>query len=367
MTARIVHPLLLWLLMLPLAGVPVSAMAAQLTLFVEKRDAVLHVRAVSAFDTTEFSIDPQDGFVQKLVRIYDLIERRHQETGALDRVGNFMGKQYRAVRQLIPFWKDDQDDANLKPAEQETESLDRLLDDAGALFLDPIETQIAIANRIEIIVTEEYLFYPFDALHVGGTPLFLKKPVSYGFSTKSRRVLKASASWRGLIIADEQTDPERGADAVAASFPGAFGFDANSVRSTDINRISSVDFILISAEGGVDGFNLAHLLLRPQSLSRLKPDLVYVDSNLYGLNLTFLKHFSQSGVSMFVAPIFSRQAGADSAQTMIRFFRALHSGARPTRALYLARKTLYDSAILAKADTLTAFRSAYPFRLYWLN
>jgi hypothetical protein len=103
------------------------------------------------------------------------------------------------------------------------------------------------------------------------------------------------------------------------------------------------------------------------SLTRLRPDLVYVDSNLYGLNLTFLNQFNQSGAPVFVASIFSRQAGADLAQTMIRFFRALHNGDRPARALYLARKTLYDSALLAKADTLSALRSAFPFRLYWLN
>lgn len=94
---------------------------------------------------------------------------------------------------------------------------------------------------------------------------------------------------------------------------------------------------------------------------------MYVDCNLYGLNLTFLNHFSQSGIPIYVAPIFSRQAGDTSAQTMIRFFRALHNGESPSKALYLVRKTLYDSSILAKADKLAALRSAYPFRLYRLN
>lgn len=55
------------------------------------------------------------------------------------------------------------------------------------------------------------------------------------------------------------------------------------------------------------------------------------------------------------------------ANDMIRFFRALRNGARPARALYLARKTLFDSAMLATADTVSALRSAFPFRLYWLN
>jgi hypothetical protein len=366
MTARTAYAVFFWLLMLPLAGAPSPAGAADLTLFVEKHEAVFRVRAVSAFDTTEFSIDPQAGFVQKLGQIYDMIERRPEETGALGRVGDFMGKQYQTVRQWIPFWKDDQGDPEVK-AKQDVASLERLLDDAGALFFDPIETQVAIARHIEFIVTAECLFYPFDVLHVGGTPLFLKKPISYGFAPKEKTALRASASWRGLIIADAQTDPERGADAVAASFPGAFGFDAENVRSAEIDGISSADFILISAEGSVDGFNLQHLLLRPPALSRLRPELVYFDCNLYGLNLTFLNHFSQSGVPIYVAPIFSRQQGAASAQTMIRFFRALNNGDRPARALYLARKTIYDSVILTKADKLTALRSAFPFRLYWLN
>ena len=347
--------------------IPATARAADLSLYLEKRGPAIHVRAVSAFDTSDYSIEPQAGMIQKLVQIYDLIERRPEDAGTLSKVGDFMGKQYRAVRGLIPFWKDTNEQQDAGASLPEIDTLDRLLSEAGALLFDPIDTQVAIASRIEFVVTQDCLFYPFDALHVSGVPLFLKKPVAYRLSQKKTTPPKASASWRGLIISDADEDPERGAAAVKSSFPGAFGFDAQNVRREDIEAISSVDFILVSADGGVNGFKMKHLELRPETLSRLKPELVYFDCNLYGLNLNFLNHFNQSGLSSYVAPIFSRQTGAASAQTMIRFFRTLLNGDRPSRALYLARKTLYDSYLLESGDKLVAMRSSFPFRVYQLN
>jgi hypothetical protein len=68
-----------------------------------------------------------------------------------------------------------------------------------------------------------------------------------------------------------------------------------------------------------------------------------------------------------VAPIFSRQTGEATAQTMIRFFRALLNGEPPSSAMSLARKTLYDFYVLEGGDALTAMRSAFPFRVYRLN
>lgn len=350
-----------------LVTIPAVVPAADLSLYLEKRGPALHVRAVSAFDTSEYSIDPQAGMIQKLAQIYDLIERRPEDAGTLGKVGDFMGKQYRAVRGLIPFWKDTNEKQAVASSLPDIETLDRLLGEAGALLFDPIDTQVAIASRIQFVVTEDCLFYPFDALHVSGVPLFLKKPVVYSFAQKKTAPPRATASWRGLIIADTDEDPEKGAAAVTSSFPGAFGFDAQNVRREDIEGISSVDFILVSADGGVNGFKMKHLVLRPETLSRLKPELVYFDCNLYGLNLNFLNHFNQSGVSNYVAPIFSRQTGAASAQTMIRFFRTLLNGDRPSRALYLARKTLYDSYLLESGDKLVAMRSSFPFRVYQLN
>jgi len=343
------------------------ALAADLAIYIEKQGNTFNVRAVSVFDTSAFTIDPQAGIVQKMEQIYDLIERRPEEAGTLDQVGEFMDKQYRTVRALIPFWKDEKEKQETGAPSAEIETLNRLLAEAGGLLFDPIEPLMASASCIEFVVTEDCLFFPFDALHVSGVPMFLKKPVAYCLAQKKTTPPKASASWRGLIISDADADPEKGAESVTSIFPGAFGFDTQRVQREDIEGISSVDFILISADGGVNGFKMKHLELRPEMLSRLKPELVYFDCNLYGLNLNFLNHFDQSGVSTYVAPIFSRQTGDASAQTMIRFFRALLNGEHPSRAMSLARKTLYDFYVLAGEDGLTAMRSAFPFRVYRLN
>ena len=206
-----------------------------------------------------------------------------------------------------------------------------------------------------------------DALHVGGGPLFVKKRVSYRISAKKTTTPRADASWRGLIIADADSDPENGSEKVFHQFPGAFRYMAATVKREEIAGISSVDFILISAKGGVDSLQMKHLIVRPQTLSALQPELVYFDCDLYGLNLTFLNHFDQSGVSTYVAPIFSRPAGGPAAQTMVRFFRSLRSGESPVQALYLARKTLYDASVLEGESQMAALRKAFPFRVYRLN
>jgi hypothetical protein len=344
-----------------------SAMAADLALYMAKQGKAIHIRAVSPFDTSEYTIGSQTGIVQKLEQIYDLIERRPEAAGTMDKVGDFMGKQYQTVRGLIPFWKDEKENAGMPDAPPEVEALNRLLGEAGGMLFDPIAPMVASASQIDFVVAEDCLFYPFDVLHVGGIPLFLKKPVSYSLSTKKTAAPKASASWRGLIISDAETDPEKGAATVTDSFPGAFGFDTNSIRREDIAGISAADFILISADGGVDGLKMNHLVLRPDTLSRLQPELVYFDCNLYGLNLNFINHFNHSGVRTYVAPIFSLQTGDASSETMVRFFRTLLYGECPSRAMYLTRKTLYDSCIFDGQDVLTATRSAFPFRVYHLN
>ncbi|WP_155317637.1 hypothetical protein [Desulfosarcina alkanivorans] len=111
---------------------------------------------------------------------------------------------------------------------------------------------------------------------------------------------------------------------------------------------------------------MKHMIVRPQTLSGLQPELVYFDCDLYGLNLNFINHFNQAGTTAFVATIFSRQAGEAAAQTMIRFFRSLCNGESPSQALCLARKTLYDATALEGGDNVTAVRRAFPFRVYRL-
>lgn len=341
--------------------------SADLTLYIQKRDAGLHVRAVSAWDKTEFEVAAATGVVAKLEQIYDLIERRPEPSGTLSSVGDFMEKQYRTVRDLIPFWKDDDQGRQSDAAEEKDATLNRLLDETGTLLLDPIQTQMAVARSIDLVVTHECLFYPFDAVHLDHTPLFLKKCVAYRLSERASSLPMASASWRGVIIADERMGTQRGVGAVSFSFPGSFAFDAEHVRSEDISRISSADFVLVSADGGVNGIKLNHLVLRPETLSRLNPQLVYFDCNLYGLNQNFLNHFDQTGIGVYVAPIFSRETPEASAETMVRFFQTLRNGEDPCDALYLARKILYDSLRLDGADELTAIRGAFPLRVYLLN
>jgi hypothetical protein len=355
------------ILSVPLAWCFLSApaMAADLTLFVEKQKAVFHIRAVGAYETTSFNIQPQAGFTRKLVQIYEQIEQDSEKDGTLDKVGDYVGEQYRTVSKLITFWKEKKE--TREEESPETVNLEQLLTEAGNLFYGPIEPLVRVSRHIEFVISEAHLFYPLDVLHVAGRPLFLQKKVSFRITSKKIIPPKAAAGWRGLIIAEQESDPEDGAAAVWSQFPGSLRFAAERVKREDLAGVAAVDFILLSAQGGVEGLQLKNLILRPETLSGLKPDLIYLDSDLYGLNTDFINHFAQAGVIAYVAPIFTRQTGKATAQTMIRFFRRLHGGEDPARALYLARKTIYDASALKGEEKLNALRQAFPFRLYYLN
>ncbi|BBO83735.1 hypothetical protein DSCO28_43010 [Desulfosarcina ovata subsp. sediminis] len=347
---------------------PISfATATDLLLFVTKQGDTITVRAVSPFDTLEYTIDSEAGLIDKLEQIYDRIERRPEKTGTLDKVGAFFDQQYRSVREAIPFWKENSEEDRATDESTDQDALTPLLAAAGNLLLTPVAPLLAISSRVGFVVDEECLYYPFDALHVDGVPLFLKKPVFYALTEPSPTSVKASIGWRGLVVANAETDPQKGIDTVYGCFPESLRLDADTVRPETMVALQPVDFILVSADGGIDGLQLKHLVLKPNTLSALAPKLVYLDCNLYGINLNFIRQFHKSGVGVYVAPIFSRLNGSVSAQTMIRFFRALKNGDRPAQALLLARKTLYDSQRLDNENEVTALRSAFPFRVYQLN
>lgn len=344
---------------------PSPAAAMDLILNIDKQGDELHVRAVCPYDTVAFSIASDTAIVRKLEQIYDLIERRPDTSGTMDKVGDFFDQQIRTVRGLIPFWKDEAAQAPEPDADAET--LGRLLDEAGHLLFDPVASLVAAAGRIQFVVTESCLYYPFDAAYLAGVPLFLKKPVVFSLTEMPPNHLKASVDWRGTIISDPAADPADGAAAVAALFPRSAHHEAGKVDRRVLTGMPSVDFVLVSAAGGVDGIQLSQQVLRPDNIATLNPKLVYFDCDLYGINLSFIEPLRHAGVDTYVAPVCSRAQGETSAQTMIRFFRSLRLGETPSRAMLLARKTLFDASRLDGDNMQTALRAAFPFRVYQLN
>lgn len=342
---------------------PASAM--DLVLHIDKQGDDLQVRAVCPYDSVTFSIGSDTAIVSKLEQIYDLIERRPDTSGTIEKVGAFLDQQVETLRSLIPFWKDEVSQKPESAADPDT--LTHLLDETGHLLFDPVASMVAVAGRIQFVVSESCLYYPFDAAYLAGEPLFVKKPVVYSLTAMPPNSLRVSTEWQGMIISDPATDPAGGAAAVAAMFPRSIHREAGAVNGSLLKDMSSVDFVLVSAASGVDGIQLGQQLLRPGGIAALKPKLVYCDCDLYGINLSFIGPLRNAGVATYVAPVCSRVQGETAAQTMVRFFQSLRLGETPSRAMQLARKILYDSSRIESDDAQAALRAAYPFRVYQLN
>ncbi len=243
-----------------------------------------------------------------------------------------------------------------------------LLTEVGQHLYAPVHPWIEPASEIEIVLDEECIDYPLDALYYQGRPLFLHKPVTYSLHTHSDTVLAVSEQWKGLLISHQTSDPERAVLAVKTLFPGSIYYDDLDVRLDDLKNIAAADFVLISGHGGPkSGIDLEHIRIRPETLVQMAPELVYLDSCRLGLHLGFLEDLHRSGTRYYLAPILNNESGESSTRTIKRFFGALHEGESPSSALFLARKKLYEHYTSLGDDFNLVMIRAFPFRVYRLN
>lgn len=243
-----------------------------------------------------------------------------------------------------------------------------LLTEVGQHLFAPVHPWIETASEIEIVLNEACVDYPLDALYFQGRPLFLHRPVTYRLHTHSDTVLAVSEQWKGLLISHRTSDPERAVPAVKTLFSRSIYYDDLDVRLDDLKNIDPIDFVLISGHGGPkSGIDLEHIRIHPETLARMAPKLVYLDSCRLGLHRGFLETLHQSGTRYYLAPILNNESGESSTRTIERFFGALHDGESPSSALFLARKSLYEHYTSQGDDFDLVMIRAFPFRIYRLN
>lgn len=344
-----------------------SSSAQMLIIQVKQKHNTLDIEANLARETKNYTIPEKSAIIQKLERIHYLLEQQKGKVGTVDKASQFVKRQYRTIREFIPQWKSEKKKEVAVNQTPMTDEIRVLLTEVGQSLYHPVDSFIDRAAGIEFVITEECLVYPFDATYYQGTPLFLHKPIIYSFDRKDSVPLVVSKDWKGFMISDVSTDPERGVLIVKALFPQSRYFDSHDVHLEDIQRMELADFVLISANGGVDGINLPHFAIRPMSLSHMQPKLIYFDSGQFGLRLDFLHSLQQAGTLYYTAPILSNEVGDSSKKTMERFFRAILNGETPSYALFLTRKTLYEHYIYQGDEFSKVMWRAFPFRVYRLN
>ena len=351
---------------------PSSAFAEDLIIQVRHIRNTLDIEAGFAGESRNYTIAEQADIVQKLEEIYQILgnqqsDNQKQEQGTLDKVYRFVDDQLKMIKDFIPKRKDEPEKTSAASHAPLTEKIEGLLSEAGQSLYHPIESFIEAAAAIEFVITEECLTYPLDALFFRGRPLFLHKPVTYSFSRQKDVPLSVSNHWKGFMISDPDNDPEKGVLLVKDLFPNSRYFDGQKVRQEDLMKTEHADFVLVSAQGGVEGLVLPKIAIRSMSFSHMQPKLVYLDACQLGLRLDFLHGLLKAGALYYVAPILPIQKGDTSKKTMERFFRALHHGENPPYALFLTRRTLYDRYTYEKNAFCKAMCRSFPFRLYRLN
>jgi len=244
-------------------------------------------------------------------------------------------------------------------------------------LLKPLSPEIGSASCVVFQIRPDQMYFALDLLSVGGSPLFVQKPIGYAFKANTdfgEQVVRPGA--KGLIIRDPSTDPQDGAKTAHGMFPESklYFMKETSLR---IFRGSKFDFILISGHGSVfmpwddsddreeDTIEFNDDSITADVLAKSRHKLVYLDSCQLGMSESFINAARKAGARYYLAPIISNEAGNSSTKTIRYFFGALKEGQPPIDALFAARKKLY-SEFQGKVSREKLLYYAFPFRIYGL-
>jgi hypothetical protein len=245
------------------------------------------------------------------------------------------------------------------------------LKDEGERLLGPFARLIDSADEVRLEIDWSLLKIPFDLLYLRDKPMFVAKKVSYAVGPLGKAFQPSSRDWVGLLVSDASADPERAIFGIEESFPRSTSFDISEFQLSMLQGMQPIDFVAISGHGFVrengDGFIALGKgeKLRPGSLTKLSPTLVYLDSCNLGISSEHLKKLREGGTVYAVAPILSNEAGGSSTATIDAFFSELAKGTDPITALFTARSKLYQR--YANNDLRTMLWRSFPFRVYRLN
>jgi hypothetical protein len=250
-------------------------------------------------------------------------------------------------------------------------TFETLLKNLGEQLFEPIRLLIEASSEIQFIISENLIKIPFDLLYFKDKPLFLQKTITYSFAKVENRNFKFSQALSALIVSDKTADPDNGTYFLKNILPSSDYYNARDLNLKELESVPDKDIILISAHGMVSFNDQDYIALEDEEiysyhLSRMAPQLIYIDSCQLGVSNAFIQSFRNVGTTYYIAPITSNEAGKSSTKTIELFFGALKEGYNPSVALFIARKQLYK--YFEKTNDLGLFLwRVFPFRLYQLR
>lgn len=271
----------------------------------------------------------------------------------------------------------DCNDQRLEPIEGQRPLLDeemvtQVIAEGGQAILQPFAEEIRKATQLRIHIPRHLLRIAIDVLDFDGAPLYVRLPIVYTVdrdASPSKTTIQASSL--GLLISDPTADPQRAVYDVADLFPKSLLFDAVDFDEAKLEHVPSVDFAVVSAHGRAGYADRDEIGLPPNrvlaldTLARLRPQLVYLDSCNMGISGRYIDALRNAGVKHLLAPVISNEAGESSTVTMRVFFGEILAGRDPVTALHTARAHAYE--IYGRRGVMAQLLRAFPFRIYALN
>ncbi len=259
------------------------------------------------------------------------------------------------------------------------DELKPVLEELGATFFTPITSLLEEAAEIRFIISGKFLRFPLDLLHFKGQPLFLQKPVTYGFEKLEAGPVAFTAPRPALMIEDEGLNSEKCCQRLNNSLPLSDYYSSGEMNLAKLASQPPADLLLVSAHGYVGFGRMDYLELgkerilqlgkeriRPEHLVHLAPKLVFMDSCALGASASFIQSFREGGARYYVASLVGVEAGNSSTKIIQNFFERLKVGDTPSRALFFTRKKLYE--VYGEKDGYAKLiNRAFPFRVYVLN
>jgi len=246
-----------------------------------------------------------------------------------------------------------------------------VLEELGATFFTPITSLLEEAAEIRFIIPGKYLRFPLDLLHFKGRPLFLQKPVTYGFEKLEAGPVAFTAPRPALMIEDEGLNSEKCCQWLNNALPLSDYYSSGEMNLAKLASQPPADLLLVSAHGYVgygrtDYLQLGEERIQPEHLVHLAPKLVFMDSCTMGASASFIQSFRERGARYYVASLAGVEAGNSSTKIIRNFFERLKAGDTPSRALFFTRKKMYE-VYGEKEGYAKLLNRSFPFRVYVLN
>ncbi len=129
----------------------------------------------------------------------------------------------------------------------------KTVDTLSDLLVNPFSSSISKSRLIVVEIDSTLLNFPIEFLEFKNSAIAIAIPLVFTISGNKNNHYRNSINLhRGFIIRDPSSDPENACKNIFRQYPTSEFKSAYKISEKDLAAKKNIDFILISAHGGVD-------------------------------------------------------------------------------------------------------------------